>query len=136
MGDSLVRRAEPGWASFCHVGKMRLLTTTGATASWWFPLAVTGAAATTSYLATWLFKRRDVERELAMRSLALVDEAADLVQEEDSVFENAGGYAEVKRLTAAIQIAVRPLQDPDLDYRALVAGRFVMDTFGWSVPRV
>lgn len=103
---------------------------------WWLALVVAATAAAASYAATWLFKRRDVERELALRCLSLIDEASDTIRLGDEEYEAAGGGSTVKSLLRGARTGVRPLRDSELDYRVLVAERFAMDTYGWRVPRV
>lgn len=104
--------------------------------SWWVPVLVAAAAALASYFATWVMKRRDVERELARRCAELLNEASDTARLRDDAYAAAGGAETVKAALTAARSAVYPLHDHDLDYRLLVAERFAFDTMGWNIPRV
>jgi hypothetical protein len=104
--------------------------------SWWVPVLVAAAAAFASYFATWVMKRRDVERELAGRCAELLNEAADTARLGDYAYADAGGAETVKAALTAARSAVYPLRDSDLDYRLLAAERFTFETTGWTIPRV
>jgi hypothetical protein len=111
-------------------------TGNGSTAAWWIPVAIAALAAFGSYFATWVLKRRDVERDLALRCSELLNQASDLVRLPDEAYREAGDALAVRGFLNAARSVVFPLRDPDLDFRLLTAERFAFETAGWTVPRV
>jgi hypothetical protein len=91
---------------------------------WWVPLIVglviASVAAIVSYLATWLFKKRDVDRENAFLARDFVDEA-EQISERRERFEAEGGVGAVFHLLQQARVRAEPLESPDLSDRFLAA---------------
>jgi len=91
---------------------------------WWFPILVTVllglAALAGSYAATWRFKKLDVNRESAFRTIDLVDDAERIASGQD------GGNVAVDcaRLLRRAGVRAEPLDDRDLADRLRSAVNF------------
>jgi hypothetical protein len=112
-----------------------LLASTG----WWVPfvtaLGVAAAAASTSYYATWRFKKADVNRANAFRAVDFLDEAEQLTSRSD-LYDVApgGGPAIAYRLLLQARARAEPLNDAELDDRFRAALSYNLDLQGWAPP--
>jgi hypothetical protein len=114
----------------------RIVVEKGGT-SWWVPLLVglltVAGAAVASYLATWRFKKYDIDGQNAVRT-------AELVNEAEKTAADAGGYsqvptdpfARVQRSLQEARIRSQPLGDGDLDDRFKAALSFVTAIQEWA----
>jgi hypothetical protein len=103
---------------------------------WWVPLviglATVAAAALASYLATWWFKKRDIDGENARQAVALIGEAEKAVS-------GLGGYSlavssplgPLSQLLQEARIRAQPLGDAELDDRLKAASSFVVTFQEW-----
>lgn len=114
----------------------RIVVERGGT-SWWVPLliglATVAGAAIASYLATWWFKKYDIDGQNAIRAAAPVDEA-------EKTIAGAGGYSQIPsdpfgRAQLSLQearIRSQPLGDGDLDDRLIAAHYFLTTIQEWA----
>ena len=91
---------------------------------WWVPLVIglglALVAAAASYTATWLFKKRDGEREIALRAVDLIDRAEKMASSDDRL-DAEGGLTELELLLQHARVRAQPLGSDGLDERFWVA---------------
>ena len=98
----------------------------GGGTAWWILLLVALAAAGASYLATWLLKSSDVNRENAFRAADLVDQAEQIaswrkVEGED---DSSADFQKASRLLQQARVRAQPLDDSDIDDRMRAANAY------------
>jgi hypothetical protein len=109
---------------------------------WWVPLLATLligiAAAIASYLATWWFKKRDIDGDNARQAALFVDEAERaLPRPTASARQTLSDPLEtVSRLLRKARLRAQPLDDFDLDQRMDVALYFFSDAQEWGAQPV
>lgn len=100
---------------------------------WWVPLLVglciATVAAGASYVAAWWFKKRDIERESAVRAADLVDQAEQLLANRQR-FATEGGAATVTRFLQEARVRAQPLLSRDLEDRFQAALSYA---FNWGL---
>jgi hypothetical protein len=102
---------------------------------WWVPLAVSLGialvAAVVSYAATWWFKKREVDRDNAVRAAALVDEAEQIAARRER-WEAEGGAARVMQALQEARVRAQPLGSDDLDDRFRASLDLVFTWGSWQ----
>jgi len=108
---------------------------------WWVPLLATlligVAAAIASYLATWWFKKRDIDGENARQAATLVDDADRALPRSTETFTTQVSQMpddpldKVTRLLREARLRAQPLNDFDLDQRLGTALYFLSDAQEW-----
>jgi hypothetical protein len=109
---------------------------------WWVPflatLVVGLAAAMASYLATWWFKKRDIEGENARQAASLVDDPERALPGGETYTKGVpiDPLDDVNRLLREARLRAQPLNDRDLDQRLGVALYFLSDAQEWTTQPV
>jgi hypothetical protein len=113
----------------------RRIVVEGGGTPWWVPLAialgVALVAALVSYVATWRFKAADFDRENALRTVDLVDEAELIASVEDRWRSEGGAETTMLRLQRA-RVRAQPLKDEALDNRFRAALMHNLDVRTWA----
>lgn len=96
-----------------------------AVTNWLIPFLLVALSAVFAYLGSWVVKRQDVERAIAIEVDGILEQAQLLAADDNTWSQQT--LRQIQRLTQTAAMRGRRLDDDDLDDRFMACGRFLLD---------